>query len=124
MPEGEMSQQLQDQINRLQQVRSQVQTIMQQKQQVEIRIKEINDALEELDKTSEKTPIYKSVGSILIKAKGKKQISEELKSDKKSLELRKKTLDKQEGRAKENLNELQSKVQNALNVAQGPQGTN
>ena len=124
MPEGEMSQQLQDQINRLQQVRSQVQTIMQQKQQVEIRLKEINDALEELDKTSEKTPIYKSVGSILIKAKGKKQISEELKSDKESLELRKKTLEKQEGRAKENLNELQSKVQNALSVAQGPQGTN
>ena len=114
MAEEEMSKQLQDQINRLQQMRIQLQMIMQQRQQVEIRLKELEEALGELDKTDAKTPIYKSIGAILIKTKGKSEVQKELKSNKESLELRKSTLEKQEGRTKEKLNELQSKVQNSL----------
>lgn len=118
MAEEEISKQLQDQINRLQQMRIQLQMIIQQRQQVELRLKEIEEALEELDKTDEKTPIYKSVGAILIKTKGRGEITKELKSNKESLELRKNTLEKQEGRTKEKLNEIQSKVQNALSVSE------
>lgn len=121
MADVEMSKQLQDQINRLQQMRTQIQMIMQQKQQVEMRLKETEEALTELEKTDEKTPIYKSAGSILIKTKGKKDIVKDLKSDKESLELRMNTLQKQEGRTKEKLNELQSKVQNSLNPSGGAQ---
>jgi len=116
MPEEKMSQQITDQINRLQQMRMQLQMIMQQRQQVEMRLKETEDALEELEKADAKTPIYKSVGAVLIKTKGKSEITKELKSNKESLDLRKTTLEKQEGRTKEKLNELQSKVQNALNI--------
>jgi len=94
---------------------------MQQRQQVELRMREVDEALEELDKTEDKTPVYKSIGAILIKTKGKGEITKELKSDKESLDLRKATLDKQEGRIKEKLNELQSKVQNALNLPGGAQ---
>jgi prefoldin beta subunit len=119
MTEEELSPQLRDQINRLQQLRSQLQMIMQQRQQVELRMREVDEALEELDKTEDKTPVYKSIGAILIKTKGKGEITKELKSDKESLDLRKATLDKQEGRIKEKLNELQSKVQNALNLPGG-----
>ncbi len=114
MAENELPPQLQDQINRLQQLRSQVQMIVQQRQQIELKLREIDEALEELEKTDEKTPIYKSVGAVLIKTKGKSEIQSELKTDKESLELRKTTLDKQEGRSREKLNEMQSKVQNAL----------
>ena len=117
MAEKEMSQQLQDQINRLQQLRTQLQMITQQNQQVELRLKEVEEALEELDKTNAKTPIYKSVGSVLIKAKGKNEVIKELKSTKESLDLRKSTLNKQEGRTREKLNELQSKVQNAISLS-------
>jgi prefoldin beta subunit len=117
MVEEEVSKQLQDQINRLQQMRMQLQMIMQQRQQIDLRLKEIEEAMEELDKTDEKTPVYKSVGAILIKTKGKKDVITELKTNKESLELRKITLEKQEGRTKEKLNELQSKVQNALNIS-------
>ena len=114
MADEEMSKQLQDQINRLQQMRMQLQMIMQQRQQVDLRLKEIDEALEELNKTDAKTPIYKSIGSLLIKTKGKSDIVKELKSNKESLDLRKSSLDQQEGRTKEKLNELQSKVQNSL----------
>ena len=66
MADLEMSKQLQDQINRLQQMRMQLQMILQQRQQVELRLKEIEEALEELDKTDTKTPVYKSIGALLI----------------------------------------------------------
>ena len=117
MAEEGMSQQLQDQVNRLQQLRTQLQMITQQNQQVELRLREVEEALEELDKTDAKAPIYKNVGSVLIKAKGKSEVTKELKSTKESLDLRKSTLNKQEGRTREKLNELQSKVQNAINLS-------
>ena len=113
----EMTPQLQDQINRLQQLRSQVQIITQQRQQIELQLKEIEEALHEIKNTTDKTPIYKSVGAILIKTKGKTEITKELQTNKESLELRKTTLEKQEGRSREKLNEMQSKVENALNLS-------
>ncbi len=118
MTEDNMSQHLQDQINRLQQLRTQLQMIMQQNQQIELKIKEVDEALEELDKTNSKTPIYKSIGSILIKTNGKTDVIKELKTTKESLDLRKDTLTKQEGRTREKLNELQSKVQNAIKLSE------
>ena len=111
-----MSPQLQDQITRLQQMRSQVQIIMQQRQQTELQLKEIDEALQELDKTTDKTPIYKSIGALLIKTKGKEDVKKELLGSKESLELRKTTLEKQEGRSREKLTELQSKVENSLKL--------
>jgi prefoldin beta subunit len=117
MVEEEISPQVRDQINRLQEMRVQLQMIMQQRQQIELRLKETDDAIGELEKIGEKTPIYKSVGAILIKSDGKNNVIKELKENRDTLELRKNTLEKQEGRVKEKLNELQSKVQNALNVA-------
>lgn len=117
----EMSPQLQDQINRFQQLRMQMESISQQRQQVESRLNETTEALEEVSKVDEETPIFRSIGSILVKAKGKDEVSKELESTKESLELRKKTLEKQEGRTKEKLNELQSQVQNALSRSRGKQ---
>ena len=114
-----MSQQLQDQMGRLQQLQNQLQIIQQQRQQVEQRLREVEEALEELDNTTDKTPIYKSVGSVLIKAEGKNKIVEELTSNKESLDLRKNSLNKQEGQTREKINELQSKVQNALSMSGG-----
>ncbi len=117
MADEEMSQQLQDQIGRFQQMQSQLQMIQQQRQQIESRLHEIEEALEELEKATDKTQIYKSVGSVLIKTKGKADVVKELKSSKESLDLRKSTLTKQEGRTKEKLTELQSKVQNAMQAS-------
>ena len=119
MPGEELSPQLQDQINRLQQARAQLQMITQQRQQVEIQLKETEEALKEIEAVTEKTPIYKSIGALLIKTKGKSDIIKELTSTKESLELRKTTLEKQEGRSREKLTELQSKVENSLKLAGG-----
>jgi prefoldin beta subunit len=117
MAEDEISKQVQDQLIRLQQLQSQFQVIQQQRQQVEVRLKEVEEALEELKNVKEKTPIYKSIGSLLIKADSKKEVIQELESTKESLDVRKNSLHKQEGRTREKLTELQSKVQNAINVS-------
>jgi prefoldin beta subunit len=119
MPEEEVSPQLQDQITRLQQARSQLQMITQQRQQVDMQLKEVEEASQEVGAVSDKTPIYKSIGSLLIKTKGKSDIQKELAASKESLSLRKTTLEKQEGRSREKLNELQSKVESALKLAGG-----
>jgi prefoldin beta subunit len=119
MPGDEVSPQLQDQITRLQQARSQLQMITQQRQQVELQLKEVEEALQELGTLSDKAPIYKSIGSLLIKTKGKSEVQKELAASKESLTLRKTTLEKQEGRSRERLNEMQSKVESALKLAGG-----
>lgn len=113
----EVPPQLQDQINRFQQLKAQVQIITQQRQQIELQLRETEEALTELEKTDAQTPIYKSVGALLIRTKAKSDIKKELMSNKESLELRKTTLEKQESRSQEKLNELQSKIKNALNLA-------
>ena len=117
MAKEEISQQLQDQLSRLQQIQNQLQIIQQQKRQVEQRLKEIEEALEELEVTSDSAPIYKSVGSVLIRTDGKSKIIEELTSTKESLDIRKNSLFKQKGQTREKMNELQSKVQNALSLS-------
>lgn len=117
MPGDEVSPQVQDQINRLQQTRSQLQLITQQRQQIDLQLKETEEALKEIETVTEKTPIYKSIGAILIKTKGKNDIKKELTTIKESLALRKTTLEKQEGRTREKLTELQSKVESSLKLA-------
>ena len=123
MAEEGLSPQLQDQINRLQQIRTQVQILAQQRQQIEMQLKDTEEALQEIEKATEKTPIYKSVGAILIKTKSKAEIKNELSSNKESLELRKSTLEKQESRSREKLAEIQSKVENALKLASAGQSS-
>jgi prefoldin beta subunit len=117
MVEENLPPQLQDQITRLQQLREQVTIIVQQRQQIEMQLREINEALKELETTTEKTPIYRSIGSLLIKVKDKPDLTKELQNNKETLELRKTTLEKQEGRSREKLTELQSKVENALKLS-------
>jgi len=110
----EVPKQLQDQIARLQQLRAQLQMIVQQRQQVEIRLKELEHAIEEVEKLKEGCNIYKSIGSLLVKVENRDELLKSLREDKETYELRKTTLEKQEERVKERLNELQSKLENFI----------
>ena len=109
--------QIQNQLGQLQQIQQQLQLVTQQRTQIDLRLKDTERALEELKKTTEKTPIYKSIGSLLIRAPTKQSIEKELTENKETLEIRKKTLEQQEGRFKEKSQELQSKIQNALSLS-------
>ena len=96
--------------------------IVQQRQQVEIRLKELEHAIEEVEKLGGKGEIYRSIGSLLIKVENKNKLLEALKEHKETYELRKTTLEKQEERIKEKLSELQNRLEDALKTARKAQG--
>ncbi len=77
-------------------------------------MKETERALEELDKAKSSDAVYKSIGSILVKAESKEAVVNELKEEKESREVRVKTLDRQIERVKEKLNNLQKDLSEEL----------
>jgi len=108
--------QVQEQLIRLQQLQQTLQSVVAQKQQLELELNETDRALSELEKSTDDTPVYKSVGSILVKSNRQSLIAE-LKEKKELLTTRVTVLGKQEERTRERLKEIQEKLQERL---QGP----
>ncbi|MEM2727080.1 MAG: prefoldin subunit beta [Archaeoglobaceae archaeon] len=115
---SELPPQVQNLVAQLQQVQQQLQLVVSQKAQVEAMLEEAKQALEELQNITDETPIYKAVGSILVKeSKGK--VVQELTEKKDSFEIRIKTLERQEERLRERFAELQKKLQGLLGQQAG-----
>ena len=114
--EVELPPQVQEQLARLQQLQQTLQSVVTQKQQLELELNETNKALSELEKSTDETPVYKSVGSILVKS-NRQSLLVELSERKELLTTRVTVLGKQEERTRERLKEVQEKLQERL---QGP----
>lgn len=95
---------------------------MMQKQQVEIEIVETDRALEELKKIGIQDPVYKSAGPILIKSQ-KEDLLKELGEKKELSNTRVMVLAKQETRVKDNLKEVENKINQMIRGTQGTAGT-
>lgn len=108
--------QLQEQLVRLQQLQQTLQAVVAQKQQLEIEQAETQRAITELEKLTDDTPVYKSVGSLLVKSE-RQALLTELKEKKELLNTRVTVLGKQEERTRERLKELQEKLQERLKPA-------
>ena len=100
---------LEDVIEQMEVQNQQLQSIMLQKQACMMQEREVENALEELKKV-ETQEIFKSIGPILVKT-GKESITKELEEVREELELKIKTLERQEKRVKEKLREDQEKFQ-------------
>ena len=111
--EVELAPQLQEQLVRLQQLQQTLQSVVNQKQQVELELSEADKALAELEKSTDDTPVYKSVGSILVKS-NRQTLLTELKERKELMATRVTVLGKQEDRTRERLKEIQEKLQERL----------
>ncbi|MGD0176928.1 MAG: prefoldin subunit beta [Candidatus Bathyarchaeia archaeon] len=114
--EVELPPQVQEQLVRLQQLQQTLQSVAAQKQQLEMELNETDKAIAELEKSTDETPVYKSVGSILVKS-NRQNLLTELKERKELLTTRVTVLGKQEERTRERLKEAQEKLQERL---QGP----
>ncbi|GAG16427.1 unnamed protein product, partial [marine sediment metagenome] len=79
-------------ISQLQMMEQSMQTFLMQKQQFQTQLVEIESALKELEKSKE---AYKIVGNIMVSG-NKEDIENDLKKKKEIVELRIKTLEKQE----------------------------
>jgi prefoldin beta subunit len=115
--EIELSPQLKEQLMRLQQMQQTLQAVVTQRQQLEIELSETERAVSELEKASDETPVYKTIGSILIKT-DKQILLNELKERKELLSTRVTVLGKQEERTRERIKELQLKLQERLRQEQ------
>lgn len=100
---------VQEQLQRYYQLQQSLQGVVGQKQQLEMEQKETEKALEELKKTEEGVTVYKSAGSILIKST-KENLLSELEEKKELNNTRTTVLGKQEQRLRDNLKELENKL--------------
>lgn len=116
---NEMSPKLQNQIAQFQQLQQQLQAILSQKFQMEAQLREVENTLEELGKVTEDTPIYRNVGSLLIKANEKESVVKDIEDSKETLEVRVKTLNRQEKQMRERYENLQEQLQKALSGSAG-----
>jgi len=104
---------VQERLLRLQQVQQGLQSVLGQKQQLELELTETEQALSELAKMDEKAVIYKSIGSLLVKAE-KANVTTELTERKELLSTRITVLGKQEERLRAQAKDLQSRLQKDL----------
>ena len=96
----------------LQTFQQQMQTVLIQKETLNMQNMEIDKALEELGKVKDED-VFKAVGPILIKSE-KGKLKNELEEKKETIDLRLKSLQKQEARMKEKLEESQKKLEGIL----------
>jgi prefoldin beta subunit len=116
----ELPPQVQEELVRLQQLQQTLQAVVSQKQQLEMDMTETDRALTELEKVTGETPVYKSVGSILVKADRQVLLSE-LKERKELLNTRVTVLGRQEERTRERLKDIQQKLQEKLRTPRAPE---
>ncbi len=105
---------IQNQLTQFEQVRQQLQLLTTQRIQIESQIREIGNALEELDKSSKNSIVYKKAGSIMVKIDDKKDLKNSLTEQKETFDVRMKTLERQEKQLKNRYTELQQDISKAV----------
>lgn len=102
----EVSKETEQKISQLQMYEQSLQSFLGQKQQFQVQLVEIESALSELQNTNN---AYKIVGNIMVEA-DKNELKADLQSKKEMLELRIKTMEKQEAQVREKASSLQSEI--------------
>ena len=102
----EMSKDTEQKIGQLQMFEQSLQSFLGQKQQFQIQLVEVESALNELENTEK---AYKIVGNIMVET-DKKELKSDLQSKKEILELRIRTMEKQEAQVREKASKLQSEI--------------
>lgn len=92
----DLPEQLRNDIQQLQSLQQQLQSVSSQRQQFELQLSEIESALKEIEKAEENTPIYKSIGAMLIRVKSIEDAKKELSEQKELMSVRVNSLKKQE----------------------------
>ena len=102
----EVSKETEQKIGQLQMFEQSLQNFLGQKQQFQVQLVEVESALSELDNTDK---AYKIVGNIMVEA-DKNELKSDLQSKKEMLELRIRTMEKQETQVRERASKLQSEI--------------
>lgn len=117
----EISPQLQNQIVQYQQAQQQLQAVATQRAQIEAQLRGLEESTQAVADADKDAPIYRMVGGVLIRAKDRKALLEELKDRKETMEVRLRALEKQEKHLKERFMSLHEQITKVLG-AQGGAG--
>jgi prefoldin beta subunit len=115
----EMNEETQNKLMQYQQIQQQMQYLGVQRYQLEVQLKETEKALEAITKLKEGTPVYRSIGSLLVKVEDAEALKKELAEKKDSQELRVRTLERQEKQMRERHDELGSSLEKVFSKGDG-----
>jgi len=110
----EISPQMQNQIAQYQQIQQQLQVLANQRVQLESKLREIDGTLEELGKVGPETTVYKSIGTILVRADDRESVKKELEEHKETISIRVRSMQKQEKSLGDRFEQLSQKITEAL----------
>ena len=102
----DISKETEQKISQLQMFEQSLQSFLGQKQQFQIQLVEVESALNELNGTDK---AFKIIGNIMVES-DKSELKADLQSKREMLELRIKTMEKQEAQVREKASKLQSEI--------------
>ena len=108
-----LSPKVQNQLGMLQQIQQQLQTILSQKAQYEIAVREARRAQEEISDSADDSVMFMSVGTVMMQKK-KEVVNTKLTEKIETLELRIKSLEKQEKMMQGKFEQLQAQIKAAI----------
>ncbi len=91
--------------------------MQQQRLQMELKVREVSHTLEELKAVPEDAVVYRPIGGLMVKAKGRKEVEDLLTEEKETAEVRLKAVERQENHLKERYTTLQQELSQALQAA-------
>jgi len=112
-PMNNLSPKVQNQLGMLQQIQQQLQTILSQKAQYEIAVREAKRAQEEISDSADDSVMFMSVGTVMMQKK-KEVVNTKLTEKIETLEMRIKSLEKQEKMMQGKFEQLQAQIKAAI----------
>ena len=104
---------LREQLERYEQLQQNLQSVLVQKQQIDLEIIETDKALAELEKSADDVKVYKSAGTVMVSS-NKADVVKDLTESKDLSNTKLSVLNKQEERLKENIKEVQVKLDESM----------
>ncbi|MCL5730918.1 MAG: prefoldin subunit beta [Candidatus Thermoplasmatota archaeon] len=104
--DNSMNESLQNQLRQIQQFEVQLEETAAQKYQLEVKIREVEKTIKEMESLKDDSPLYKMVGNIMYKVDDRNKLLEELKEQKELSQIRIKTLERQQKTLEDKLTEL------------------
>lgn len=108
---------LQNDLKQFQRLQQDLGTMNQQRMQIELKLREVTHTLDELKALPEESAIYRPIGSLIVKAKDRKEVEEILGEEKETLEVRAKALERQENSLKERYTNMQKDISAQIQAA-------
>lgn len=108
---------LQNDLKQFQRLQQELGGAQQQRLQLDLKLREVSHTLEELKGVPEDAVIYRPIGGLMVKAKSRAEVESILTEDKETLEVRLKSIERQENHLKERYTEMQKDLTQQLQAA-------